>query len=134
MSILALIPVLGKVVEGIVGLVSEYIPDKDKANELKEKVLALFGNIGMEEFKSQVSVLMSEIRGENWLQRNWRPIAMLNFLGLLNAYWMGYSPPNLTEAILAEIFGLLKLGMGGYIVGRSAEKIAPHLKTIFGKA
>jgi hypothetical protein len=58
---------------------------------------------------------------------------MLGFFGLLASYWLGYSPPNLSQETLGNLFDLLKIGIGGYVVGRSAEKVAPQVIEILKK-
>lgn len=73
------------------------------------------------------SVLTAESSNGYWLSACWRPLLMLFFGALIGARWFGYMPPNMTEAELVEIYGLLKLGIGGYIGGRSIEKIASSL-------
>jgi hypothetical protein len=54
---------------------------------------------------------------------------MLTFLALVVADTFG-----LTEFRLADqAWTLLQIGLGGYVVGRSAEKIAPHIKDMVAK-
>lgn len=72
-------------------------------------------------------VVVAEAKGESWLQRNWRPIVMLWFAGLVGAHWLGYTAPNITEDVVLSLLGLVKIGLGGYVVGRSSEKIAKSL-------
>jgi uncharacterized membrane protein YeaQ/YmgE (transglycosylase-associated protein family) len=67
--------------------------------------------------------VQAEAKGESWLQRNWRPLTMVWFSFLVGAYWFGYTPENLSEEAVLSLFGLIKLGLGGYVIGRSAEKI-----------
>lgn len=71
----------------------------------------------------QASVVSTEAKG-NWLQRSWRPITMLTFLILtiLNQFDL------LTIKLSDEIWGLFKVGLGGYIGGRSLEKVVGTLK------
>ncbi len=73
--------------------------------------------------KAAADVIESEATGHSWLQRNWRPITMLTFVGLIFARWVGWGADNMSEAEVLEVFSLIKIGLGGYIVGRSAEKI-----------
>lgn len=73
---------------------------------------------------AQSNIVIAEAKGEDRLQRDWRPITMIGFLVLLFLYWFGIEPHNVTQATIDQVFGLLKIGMGGYIVGRSGEKIA----------
>jgi hypothetical protein len=77
--------------------------------------------------EAQASIIMSEAKGEGWLQRNWRPLMMVWFAVLLGMYWFGFTPPNITQGTLDHLFTLLEIGIGGYIVGRSAEKIIPQV-------
>ena len=72
--------------------------------------------------EEQASIIRTEATGESWLQRNWRPLTMLSFNVLLFLYWFGVEPQGLTQDTLNEVFRLLQLGIGGYIVGRSVEK------------
>jgi len=71
--------------------------------------------------------IQAEATGESWLQRNWRPLTMIWFSILLGGYWFGYTPENLSEEAILSLFGLIKLGLGGYVLGRSAEKITKEL-------
>jgi len=71
--------------------------------------------------------IQAEATGESWLQRNWRPLTMIWFSMLLGGYWFGYTPENLSEEAILSLFGLIKLGLGGYVLGRSAEKITKEL-------
>lgn len=80
------------------------------------------------------SIVAAEITGQSKLQRIWRPVAMLTFLGLI--LWIGVVAPmfGLAEDSVAALAGtpdrlwsLITIGMGGYIGGRSAEKIVTSL-------
>ena len=68
-------------------------------------------------------VVQAEATGESWLQRNWRPLTMVWFSALIGGYWFGYTPDNLSDEAVLSLFGLIKLGLGGYVIGRSAENI-----------
>ena len=77
--------------------------------------------------RMQTDVIIAEAKG-NWLQRSWRPILMLSF-GFIVIYVKFIAPlfdlkiPELEN----EFWNLLQLGIGGYVVGRSAEKIADNI-------
>ena len=88
----------------------------DKKAELEAKLLSLESEI----LKAQANVIMSEATGQSWLQRSWRPITMLTFLVLVVLDSFGLLPFRLA----AEAWGLLKIGLGGYVIGRSAETVA----------
>lgn len=86
---------------------------------------------------NQTKLIAAEATGNSWLQRNWRPISALFLLGLVGAYWFGFSSPHLTQSTVDDCFSLVKLCLGGYIAGRSVEKVVPHVaeaaKAIFQK-
>lgn len=99
--------------------------DKLKAkNELTKIVMTSLNEIQT----AQKDIILSESSG-NKLQRNWRPIVMLAFAFIV-VYSYFIQPaffPNaisMADSIKPEFWELLKLGMGGYVIGRSAEKIA----------
>jgi len=73
--------------------------------------------------ESKHDVIMSEAQGASVLQRNWRPITMLTFLILVVLDSLGL----LSTPLAPEAWSLLQLGLGGYVVGRSAEKIVPNV-------
>jgi hypothetical protein len=74
--------------------------------------------------EAQSAVLAAEASGESWLQRNWRPMLMLTFALLLTCTWFGLFSQRIGPDLQLELLNLVKWGMSGYIVGRSAEKIA----------
>jgi hypothetical protein len=74
----------------------------------------------------QGQVITAEAQGKSWIQRNWRPITMLTFLGLIICDSFGL----LKFRLAAEAWGLLKIGLGGYVIGRSAEKIVPSITSV----
>lgn len=90
------------------------------------KIKGLEADLERARIETRGQVVQAEARGESWLQRNWRPLTMIWFGVLIGGYWFGYTPPNLSEAAILSLFGLMKLGLGGYVIGRSAEKITQH--------
>lgn len=86
-------------------------------NEITEKVLDYESQL----LESKTNIIVAEAQGSSWLQKSWRPITMLTFLVLVVLDTFGLTAFRLAE----EAWTLLQLGLGGYVVGRSAEKIAP---------
>lgn len=100
----------------------------DLAPEEKYKVvLAELENIETT-METQASIIIAEAQGASWLQRNWRPGLMALFgIIILNNYilnpWISAMfDVEVMMEIPEQMWGLLKLGIGGYIVGRSTEK------------
>jgi hypothetical protein len=71
----------------------------------------------------KVAVITAEAAGESWIQRSWRPIAMLTFLTLIVCDSFGW----LKNPLASQAWTLLQIGIGGYVAGRTAEKIIPTI-------
>lgn len=115
--------IIGPLLSGLIGVVDQAVEDKDQANRIKARLneLALSGN--MKELESAANIIVAEAQGESWLQRNWRPLLMVLF-GIIVANNYVVVPIFGTPAaeIPPDMWDLLKLGVGGYVVGRTAEK------------
>lgn len=72
-------------------------------------------------------IIAAEAASKHWLAANWRPICMLTFLALIVARWFGWAAPDLAEAEYIKLWSIVEFGLGGYVVGRSVEKIAPTI-------
>ena len=116
MSLSAVLNLGGKVLD-------KFVQDKDLAQKLKAEMTVAAMNGDPKELEAQVSIITTEAQG-NWLQRSWRPLTMVWFSILLGMYWFGFAPDYLIDnpATVDQLFGLLKLGIGGYVLGRSVEK------------
>lgn len=113
-----------KPVTDVVNAVGELIgrltlPGREK-KELETEILKLVYEREREMAEAQASVLRTEAAG-NWLQRSWRPLVMLTFtvIVLVGTFT---SLPILEDS--SRFWDLLEIGLGGYVVGRSGEKIA----------
>lgn len=107
---------------------------KEQADAVKQglSVIADVNNSNAEREAAVAKIITAEVTNGYWLAAVWRPLLMVFFAVLIGARWFGYMPPNMTEAEVLELYGLLKLGIGGYIGGRSLEKIIGNLNV--GKA
>lgn len=121
----ALIPVIS----GLIGkAIDKAVPDKDQAEKLKGEVTLAAMQFGSAELKGAVDIISAEANGESWLQRNWRPLLMLWFAGLVGAHWLGFTPANLPEEVVVKLLTIVQVGIGGYVLGRSGEKIVKEYK------
>jgi len=94
--------------------------------QFAEKVLEYESKI----LQTQAGIVKAEAQGEFWMQRNWRPITMLTFLVLVVCDCFGVLKFRLAE----QAWTLLQIGLGGYVVGRSAEKVIPQVVDVMRKA
>ena len=118
--ITALLPTIGKVVE-------KAIPDKDLAKRIEADLQKELIHNNHSEFNAAAKIVLAEAQG-SWIKGNWRPLTMLIFVGLICAHWLGFTPDNLSEAQVLELMDLVQIGLGGYVLGRSAEKVSENLK------
>jgi hypothetical protein len=126
------IPVVGKIIGGFFDLVGEAVEDKDERNRIKAELTKVLENADLNKFttlvQAQTAVLVAEVQGKSWLQRNWRPILMLVIVAIVGNNYILY--PYLSmftdKAIVLDLpeklYNLMTVGVGGYIVGRSTEK------------
>ena len=89
-------------------------------NEMHSKVIDYETKL----LASQSSIIIAEASGQSWMQSSWRPLTMLTFLGLVVFDSFGW----LANPLAAEAWTLLQIGLGGYVTGRSIEKVAVKLK------
>lgn len=79
--------------------------------------------------QSAASVIIAEAQGQSWLQRNWRPMLMLVIIAivannyLIYPYATMFSDKFIPLELPTQLWTLMEIGVGGYIVGRSAEKV-----------
>ena len=114
----------GNVIGEIGKIIDDLFTTDEERLEAKNKIFQVIQEKELELQKMQTDIIIAEAKG-NWLQRSWRPILMLSF-GFIVIYvkflapLFGFTIPPLEN----EFWNLLQLGIGGYVVGRSAEKIA----------
>lgn len=102
---------------------------KAKLFELESKITTQLMEYEAKLLDSKTKVITAEAQGASWLQRSWRPITMLTFLALVCADAFGLLAFRLSD----QAWTLLQIGLGGYVVGRSAEKIMPKVTSVMRK-
>ena len=81
----------------------------------------------------QADIVRAEVAGDSWLARNWRPLLMINFGFLISARMLGLTAPGIGELEWLKLWSILELGIGGYIGGRTLEKVTPQITQAFQK-
>ena len=101
------------------------IVDKDLVRQLQNDIQMAILNADNKELESATTIIVAEAQGESWLQRNWRPLTMLSMVALIGAYYLGFAPPYLIDNpdLAEKLFTVVQVGLGGYVVGRSGEKM-----------
>ena len=114
-------------IKGVFGVIDQVVEDKDMANKIKAAISERQHSFDLTALEGQIKIIVAEAGG-SFLASNWRPITMLTFVALIVMWWFGFTPERATDALMLELFQLIKIGLGGYVVGRSAEKVAKVLK------
>lgn len=111
----------------IVGAVDEFVTTDEERLSIKSKLLTIQAGVvqqaletELEALKAKADIVKAEAESESWMTSNWRPLTMLTFVALIVLHQFGIGP-----ALHEDMWPLLQLGLGGYVVGRSAEKIIP---------
>jgi len=121
----ALLPLLSTIGGKIANNLFPDPADADKREAARQQFAAQIMEQAQAIEQAAAEVVKAEAQSSHWLAANWRPITMLVFVGLVVARWLGYSAEGMTEAEYMSVYDLIKIGLGGYVVGRSAEKIVP---------
>lgn len=106
-------------------LIDRLFPDPTQKAQANLALLELAQKGELTEFTARAEIVKAEAASSHWLAANWRPLVMLTFAGLIVARWFGWAAPNLSEAEYLKLWSIVEFGLGGYVVGRSAEKIIP---------
>lgn len=121
-------PLLGRLVDLYKSYNERQVTESQLRVDLEKTILGTFEEVS----KTQGDVIMAEAKGENWLQRNWRPCVAVGFAFIVMFYglllpvsvdWLGAPPVRVGDALLKWIMDAVMLCLGGYIGGRSLEKI-----------
>jgi Holin of 3TMs, for gene-transfer release len=121
-----------------------YVKDQELRRKLQAELeTSLVTHLG-KSLELEQDIVLAEIKSENWLTANWRPILMVLLMAFL--VLVGFVLPMFDLAIgrtipynprwnsLPEGFWqFLSVGVGGYIGGRSLEKIASQALGVVGK-
>lgn len=117
----------GTVVKDIMGGLDKLFTSKEEKILAENAIKQILIEKQLELQRMQTEIIVAEAKG-NWIQRSWRPVLMLAF-GFIVIYVKFIGPLfNLRIPELEmEFWELLKIGIGGYVVGRSAEKISKNI-------
>jgi hypothetical protein len=102
----------------------ERLTAKSKMLEVQAAAMQQVFDYETQALTARANIVNSEASSSNLLASSWRPLTMLTFLVLA----VGDSLGLLATPLRDEAWMLLQLGLGGYVVGRSGEKIAQTIK------
>ena len=126
--------VMGLVKGPLATIVDRYVADAELRQKLKAELEASLMDHLSKASEMQQNVVLAEIKSEHWLTANWRPLLMMVLMGFLILVglvipaldWLLGGPipykPRWND-LPAGFWDFLGIGVGGYIGGRSLEKI-----------
>ena len=99
----------------------------DMTPEQRTTILSKVLDVLSNQINLAANLIATEASG-NFLQRSWRPLTMLTFLILI--VLAATQVVNLSMLrVPKEMWDLLKIGIGGYIGGRTVEKVVGTIKS-----
>lgn len=107
---------------------SLFTSDEERA-DAKRKLAEMAQRGELEELANRAGIIMAEAKSEHTLTSAWRPITMLVFVAIvannyiLQPYLSLLWPAAPVLELPPQLWELLKLGLGGYVLGRSGEKM-----------
>ena len=109
--------------------IDKAVPDKDLQEKLKAQLQTQLLQSNTQELQAAAKIIEAEAKA-GWFASSWRPLLMyvLIFILVWN-YVIGPVIKIFTGAIISfelpgDVWSLLQIGLGGYVVGRSAESVA----------
>ena len=109
--------------------IEKAVPDKDLQAKLKAELQTQLLQSHTEELKAAASIIEAEAKA-GWFASSWRPLLMyvLIFILVWN-YVIGpvikiFMGAVITFELPGDVWSLLQIGLGGYVLGRSAESVA----------
>lgn len=134
----------GTIVTNIVGPIAEIlkkiIPDADARAQAQEEITKVVLTNEAAIMTAARDVIVAEINSGSYAARNWRPHFMYFLMFLI--MWIAIIAPLIgvstasigsLKGVPAEVWQLMMIGMGGYVIGRTGEKIAESLSGRFTK-
>ncbi len=125
---------MSKIIDSIGAVIEKTGEAFDKNFTSKEEVLKTVKEAQDKLLEIKQSIILAEANGTK-MQRNWRPTLMYAF-GFIICYDSVISPilfhlwsiprPELTP----EFWNVLQLAIGGYVIGRSTEKVLPGVSSV----
>ncbi len=126
---------IGKIVGGVKSILDKFIHSpEDKAQatlalgKLQHSAVQTALKFEIEQVKAQSAIIVAEAKA-GFLSRSWRPILMLSLTAILVNNFLVYPYLSGEGAVMLdfapEFWTMLQVGIGGYIGGRTAEKIIP---------
>ena len=123
-------------------IIDGYVTNTELCEKLKGELQHAMIAEAERQLTAQRDIVTKEIEAGSWLAKSWRPIFMLLLMSFVAIYGLFLPLADLVAGsplafrprwneLPSEFWEMLTIGLGGYVGGRSLEKIAT---TFAGKA
>ena len=125
-------PLVASIFDLFKGWQQKALTDDQLKEDLEKTILGTIASAT----KSAADVITQESKAEDLITRIWRPIVSLGFSFVLFFYvlvvpilvnWFGVPPLHTSDTLLQWHYQLTTICVGGYIGGRSIEKIVDRV-------
>ena len=108
--------------EKILSVIDKEIQDETLREKLKKRIRLKLEEIKIELLKCGLALRLVE---HSWLQKNWRPLTVVMLTSMVVCNYvlcplLGLAPVE----IPSEVFRVIEIGLGAYVVGRTIEKVS----------
>jgi len=122
------------IIAAISGVLNKIIPDPDKRLEVESEIQKALLASQAAIYDAMKGVMVADAASEGWLTRNARPIVVMWCLGMIT--WVVASPmfglqgPTIAaiKSVPSDLWNLVTVGIGGYILAKSAVDVAKAIK------
>ena len=97
----------------------ERLKHKERLLEVQAIAMQTVFEYESDSLQARAAIVNSEAQSDHWIVASWRPVVMLTLTSLVVVDSFGW----LANPLSGEAWLLLQIGLGGYVVGRSGEKI-----------
>ncbi len=124
--------ILGLIGGPIAKIIDKSVKDKDLAEKIKSDLTLAAMTNEADITKAAAGIIQAEAQSEHPLTAQWRPILMLSITAILvnnfliAPYFQAMFGVSVTLDLPEPMWNLLTVGVGGYVMGRSAEKAVRH--------
>ena len=123
---------IGPIAKMVGGILDKAVPDKDLKEKLKHELNTQLINGDHEELIAKSEIIKAEANSKHWLTATWRPALMSICIiviannHIIAPFCNAFLGTSIELSIPDPMWNLLTIGVGGYIAGRSGEKIAQN--------
>ena len=118
--------IIASIVSGIGSAVSGFFGFKNKQGDVVATAIETIGGMAKSDSTAAMAAALaiaSETSNGSWMAANWRPMFAIACGVMIVGRWFGYVPEGISPEEIDHVYTLMEIMIGGYVGGRSLEKI-----------